>query len=322
MSTASFVVLLVAGILGTVLLLAVSIAGWLRHRRRIVTARLSAEIAAETVVRTPEPGSYRGSTAPGYSIVQNAGLIALTRRRLVFHTLTGKVIEVPVTDITGVREAEVFKTAVTPGRRHLVIQIATGEVGFLVSDNRAWVASLADVVGRPLEGGLTARASTGEQDVSGSGLVRKRGGPKGALAVVFISIGLVVGSIAGVDAAVKAQSFSGNHYAEGAVVDFDDSGKGYAPIVEFVPPDGVPIRFTGSLSSDPPAFHVGERVEVRYDPAAPKIAAINKFWHMWFTPVLVGALALPFALSGVVLGALAVVDRRRRQPVGSDAPEA
>lgn len=74
MSTALFVVVLVAGILASQLLLAGLVVGWLRRRRRIVTTRLNLDLAAETVVRTPEPGNYRGSTAPGYTIVQNSGL--------------------------------------------------------------------------------------------------------------------------------------------------------------------------------------------------------------------------------------------------------
>ena len=122
MSTAVFVVVLVAGILAAQLMVWSSIVVWFRRRRRVIASRLDSELAAETIIRSPEPGSYRGATVAGYPIVNNDGMIALTRRRLVFQTSTGKVIEVPVTDITGVREAEVFKTAVTVARQHLIIQ--------------------------------------------------------------------------------------------------------------------------------------------------------------------------------------------------------
>ena len=45
--------------------------------------------------------------------MKNNGWMALTRRRLVFLTLTGQTIEIPLGDITGAREERVFR-AVSP----------------------------------------------------------------------------------------------------------------------------------------------------------------------------------------------------------------
>ena len=127
-----------------------SILVWFRRRRRVIARRLDSAIAAETIIRSPEPVSYRGATVAGYPIVNNDGMIALSRRRLVFQTLTGKVIEGPVTEIAGVREADAFKTAKTAARQHLIIQTSPGEIGFYVGDNAAWVASLTTVGARPI----------------------------------------------------------------------------------------------------------------------------------------------------------------------------
>jgi hypothetical protein len=64
-------------------------------------------------------------------------------RRLVFRTLTGKTIEVPVDAITGVREATVFKGSVVGGQTHLIVQTAAGEIGFYVfSGIDGWMAAL------------------------------------------------------------------------------------------------------------------------------------------------------------------------------------
>ena len=94
-------------------------------------------------MRAPENGSYRGATAPGYPVVKNNGLIALTQRRLIFRTLTGKSIEVPVEAITGVREATVFKGSVVGGQKHLIVATAAGEIGFYVFAGIAdWIAAL------------------------------------------------------------------------------------------------------------------------------------------------------------------------------------
>ena len=142
MSTAMFVVLLVVGILALQVVIWIPVIMWLRRRGRAVAAALATEIEGETVIRAPENGSYRGATIPGYSVVKNNGLIALTPRRLIFRTLTGKTIEVPVESITGVREAKAFKGSVVGGRTHLIVQTAEGEIGFYVPDTASWIASL------------------------------------------------------------------------------------------------------------------------------------------------------------------------------------
>jgi hypothetical protein len=142
-NTAVFVVLLVVGILGVQALVWIPIIAWFRRRSRRVAAELAAELQSETVVRPPEKGNYRGATAPGYPVVKNNGLIALTRRRLAFRTLTGKAIDIPVDAITGVREAAVFNGSVVGGRTHLIVATAAGEIGFYVSDNAGWTAVLS-----------------------------------------------------------------------------------------------------------------------------------------------------------------------------------
>ena len=117
--------------------------GWLRRRSEAAAEQMRAELAGEGVLLGPEKGSYRGATAPGYPTVKNTGMIALTRRRLVFRTLTGKSIEVPVDAITGVREATVFKGSVVGGQQHLVVTTAAGEIGFYVfSGIGEWVTAL------------------------------------------------------------------------------------------------------------------------------------------------------------------------------------
>jgi hypothetical protein len=146
-STTVFVVLLVVGILVVLVLIWIPILVWLRRRSSAMAVQLAAEIAGETVVRPPEKGSYRGATAPGYPVVKNTGLIALTRQRLAFRTLTGKAIDVPVESITGVREATVFKGSVVGGQKHLIVETSAGEVGFYVfSGVTDWIGAITSLV--------------------------------------------------------------------------------------------------------------------------------------------------------------------------------
>jgi hypothetical protein len=139
-----YVVAIVVAVLVVLVLVLLPVMVWLRRRARAVSGQLATELEGETIVRPPEKGSYRGATAPGYPAVKNTGLIALTRRRLVFRTLTGKLIEVPADAITGVREATVFKGSVVGGQTHLIVQTVAGEIGFYVfSGNAGWIAALS-----------------------------------------------------------------------------------------------------------------------------------------------------------------------------------
>ena len=144
------VVLLVVGILAALALVWIFVQVWFRRRGRAVAEQLSAEIEGETVVRAPERGTYRGATAPGYPMINNTGLIALTHRRLVFRTLTGHLIEVPVAAIMGVREAAVFDGYVAGGHTHLIVKTRAGEVAFFVFAGIAeWITALTELAPGP-----------------------------------------------------------------------------------------------------------------------------------------------------------------------------
>ncbi|MBW0016218.1 MAG: hypothetical protein JO236_01515 [Mycobacterium sp.] len=142
MKTAEFVLLLVLGIAALQALVWIPIIVWLRRKYRAALATLTAGLQGETVLRAPEKARYRGASAPNYPAAGNNGVIALSRRRLVFLTVTGKSIEIPVSEIRGVREAKVFKSAVVGGKTHLVVQLLAGEVAFFVVDNAAWMTAI------------------------------------------------------------------------------------------------------------------------------------------------------------------------------------
>jgi hypothetical protein len=142
---AEFVALLVLGIVAIQALVWIPIILRWRRKAAAATERLTTAIESETVIRPPEKGIYRGATAPGYPSVNNNGTIALTDRRLIFVTVTGKIIDIPRIEIMGVREAKVFKTSVRGGRSHLIVQIPAGEIGFYVSSNVDWINALKTV---------------------------------------------------------------------------------------------------------------------------------------------------------------------------------
>jgi hypothetical protein len=141
-----FVALLVLGIAAVQALIWIPIILRWRRKARAASAKLAAAIESETIIRLPEKGVYRGATAPGYPVVNNNGTIALTERRLSFITVTGNLIEIPVAEILGVRDAKVFKTSVRGGRSHLIVQLRSGEVAYYVASNADWINAITSLV--------------------------------------------------------------------------------------------------------------------------------------------------------------------------------
>ena len=60
----------------------------------------------------------------------------------------------------------------------------------------------------------------------------------------------------------------------------------YVPVVDFNVNDQV-YTFEGDNASDPPAYQVGEHVNVRYDPTNPNTAQIDSFFERWIFPILI-----------------------------------
>jgi hypothetical protein len=147
MNIAIHIVLLVVGIAVVLALIALPFVLIYRNKYRAGARQLDTELAAETVIRPLEKGNYRGATAPGFPSVKNSGQIGLTRRRIVFLTLTGTTISVPLDTIIGLRLSKVFKGSVVGGWTHLVVRTAGGEIGFYVPDTNAWLQALGEATG-------------------------------------------------------------------------------------------------------------------------------------------------------------------------------
>ncbi|MBK9924467.1 MAG: DUF3592 domain-containing protein [Anaerolineales bacterium] len=60
----------------------------------------------------------------------------------------------------------------------------------------------------------------------------------------------------------------------------------YSPVVEFTANDQT-YSFESGNASYPPAYEVGEEVNVIYDPADPNTAQINKWTERWLFPIII-----------------------------------
>ncbi len=101
-----------------------------------------ADASGERFAAGPEPAVYRGGSRP-YSAVKGNGTMILTDRRLVFRKLTGGMIEVATSNITGIRQEKSFRGSRVGGMTHLVVDTADpAEIGFFVTDLAAWQRAL------------------------------------------------------------------------------------------------------------------------------------------------------------------------------------
>ncbi len=60
----------------------------------------------------------------------------------------------------------------------------------------------------------------------------------------------------------------------------------YVPVVEFNA-NGQVYSIEGNTASYPPAYELGERVPVLYDPADPQSAQIDKWSERWLFPIII-----------------------------------
>lgn len=89
----------------------------------------------------------------------------------------------------------------------------------------------------------------------------------------------------------------------------------WKPLVRFKAPAGEIIEFAPSSSSNPPAYKVGETVDVFYDPKNPQEARLDGFFSLWGGAAITGGLGLVFLLVTVgLLFAPANAPAKRRRP--------
>jgi len=85
----------------------------------------------------------------------------------------------------------------------------------------------------------------------------------------------------------------------------------YSPVIEF-DAGGQRYSFEGGNASDPPAYDVGEQVQVLYDPADPETAQINKWTERWLFPIII----IPAMLFAALLVNFFMIRAfRRNEPV-------
>ena len=119
------------------------------------------------------------------------------------------------------------------------------------------------------------------------------------LYLIFGFTGFVM-IIIGAFLVVNEQLFLGNvEKTTGRVTGFDvstdsDGGDSYCPVVEFTTRAGQTVSYDSNFCSAPPAYSVGQQVNMIYDPRNPKNAQLQGFFEAYTAPLVVGGLGFLF----------------------------
>jgi len=122
--------------------------------------------------------------------------------------------------------------------------------------------------------------------------------------LAFGSVGFILAALA-VFFWLRTRSFLETaQKAQGTVIRLvyssdSDGGGGYSPVYTFRTISGQVIEVTDKMSSNPPQFKEGQIIDVLYDPEDPSRARINKWFNLYFVPLLLGFLGLVFGGIGI-----------------------
>lgn len=124
------------------------------------------------------------------------------------------------------------------------------------------------------------------------------------LALAFSAIGVLLLGLAFYFYSDSRSLLDEGLSAEGEVVKLlrmrsSEGGISYRPVVVFNDESGKPVEITSRVSSNPPAYSVGERVEVLYRPGQADRASIKGFVSLWLGATIAGVLGLLFVLVGL-----------------------
>ena len=126
------------------------------------------------------------------------------------------------------------------------------------------------------------------------------------IGAIFAAIGLVLAAIGGWFYLEDRSVTDGGARTQGTVIamaggrdaDGDYSAR---PVVEFFDAGGARHVFTSSISTSPPAYTTGERVDVIYAPGSPDEAIVDGFVDRFLVPLIFGGIGVLFAVVGLAM---------------------
>jgi hypothetical protein len=98
-------------------------------------------------------------------------------------------------------------------------------------------------------------------------------------------------------------------HTQGTVIAFhishSDHSMTFTPEINFKNDKGRPVIFNSNLSSNPPQYSVGDKIDVVFDPIKPSNARVNTFMALWLMPAalcIASIVSLLFSAGMVLAG--------------------
>lgn len=116
---------------------------------------------------------------------------------------------------------------------------------------------------------------------------------------MIVGVGLMIA--AAISAGFRLRWIRQTRVTAGQVVGVEkredsEGGDWYVPTIEFTTDSGAKQVFTSSTGSGKGDWKTGQQVSIRYDPADPSKAAINRFIHLFLLSIVLGMLGLIFTI--------------------------
>lgn len=129
---------------------------------------------------------------------------------------------------------------------------------------------------------------------------------------IFLLVGLALLAGAAFWAVTTRSFIARAEVAPGRVVALEHSSRdAYYPVVDFVTPKGQKIEIRSSFGSSPPAYSVGEKVEVLYLPDQPEKAKIRGIFALWGGALILGGVGFIFTAVGGGMALFSYLRARR-----------
>jgi hypothetical protein len=118
------------------------------------------------------------------------------------------------------------------------------------------------------------------------------------LAILFLG-GAAIAYFVGASFRAKAELATGTVAGFSVSVDSEDNSQTYCPQVRYTTKTGQDFTYNSNFCSSPPAYEVGEEVEIYYDPADPGSGQIRGFWSQYLVVLIFSCIGLPLAVLGI-----------------------
>lgn len=131
-----------------------------------------------------------------------------------------------------------------------------------------------------------------------------------ALAIILALPGIVFAFIGGVWCFNVHNFVQSAEHTEGTVIELAENNGSFSPVVEYADSQGQQHQYRSTARSNPPAYSVGDKVEILYERGRPDSANINHWVYLYLFPFIFFAIAAVDFMAVLGLSILAMLVSR------------